>query len=115
MRPNWALERPGVLSRNHHAPFRGWTRTLRLASIPVPPRRGRLAAVGGWTRALLLALVCLVSGCAAVQPWERDQLSDPIMMFDENPLDVKAKQHHLDYREGSTGATGARGGGCGCG
>jgi hypothetical protein len=70
---------------------------------------------GMWSWMLLLAAPFCASGCVAVQPWERDQLSDPIMTFDENPLDAKAKQHHLDYREGSTGATGARGGGCGCG
>src|SRR5690606_14311349 len=56
------------------------------------------APIPRWTRLLLLASILLISGCATVQPWERDELSDPIMMFDENPLDVKAKQHHLDYR-----------------
>ena len=99
---------------SRHAPRGAETRArgipTRLGVLPI-----HHALIHRWTRALLLGSMFLVSGCAAVQPWERDQLSDPIMMFDENPLDVKAKQHHLDYREGSTGATGARGGGCGCG
>ncbi|MEZ4655482.1 MAG: DUF4266 domain-containing protein [Candidatus Eisenbacteria bacterium] len=73
--------------------------------------RTRGVALAAWTT----VLACSGWGCATVRPWERDQLSDPIMMFDENPIDAGFDQHHLDYREGSTGATGARSGGCGCG
>ena len=54
-------------------------------------------------------------GCAVVQPWERQELSDPIMILDENPLDKAVMEHHREYREGTKGGTGARGGGCGCG
>jgi hypothetical protein len=54
-------------------------------------------------------------GCAAVQPWEREHLSDPIMILDENPLDKGIMEHHREYREGTRGGTGAQGGGCGCG
>ncbi|MCB0289772.1 MAG: DUF4266 domain-containing protein [Calditrichaeota bacterium] len=64
---------------------------------------------------LLMTLLLLLSGCAAVQPWERETLSDPIMIFDENPIDSGIKEHYLDYREGSSGGTGAQSGGCGCG
>lgn len=66
---------------------------------------------------LLLGSVSLVllSGCTAVQPWERENLADPIMIFDNNPIDKGIEEHHIDYREGSTGATGAQSGGCGCG
>lgn len=64
---------------------------------------------------LLTTLLLLLSGCAAVQPWERETLSDPIMIFDENPIDSGIKEHYLDYREGSSGGTGAQSGGCGCG
>lgn len=56
-----------------------------------------------------------LTGCATVQPWERATLSDPMMVFDENPIQKGILEHHLDYREGSVGATGAQGGGCGCG
>ena len=62
----------------------------------------------------LLILLFLVS-CATVRPWERESLSDPIMIMDENPIDSGIKQHYLDYREGSVGATGEQSGGCGCG
>jgi hypothetical protein len=60
-------------------------------------------------------LSSVFGGCAAVQPWQREDLSDPIMIFDENPIGKGIKEHPLDYREGSTGGTGAQSGGCGCG
>lgn len=64
---------------------------------------------------LILPFFFLSAGCATVQPWEREGLADPIMQFDENPIDAGVKEHHIDYREGSAGATGAQAGGCGCG
>ncbi|MFQ5641780.1 MAG: DUF4266 domain-containing protein [bacterium] len=64
---------------------------------------------------LLLLVVPMLSSCAVVQPWQRGELADPIMIFDENPIDAGILEHHLDYREGSVGATGAQSGGCGCG
>lgn len=62
-----------------------------------------------------LAVLLLLSGCATVKPWQREGLADPIMIMDENPIEAGMKEHHLDYREGSRGATGAQSGGCGCG
>jgi len=68
------------------------------------------------TRILLLFLAALLlSGCATVRPWEKEGLSDPIMIIDENPINAGIKEHYLDYREGAEGATGAESGGCGCG
>lgn len=64
---------------------------------------------------LLMYASALLSGCAAVQPWEREGLADPIMIFDENYIDSGIREHYLDYREGSIGGTGAQSGGCGCG
>lgn len=63
---------------------------------------------------LILGTIAL-SSCATVRPWERGDLADPIMIFDENPIDVGIREHYLDYREGSVGGTGAQSGGCGCG
>jgi hypothetical protein len=60
-------------------------------------------------------MLLLLSACATVRPWQRESLSDPIMIMDENPIDSGVKQHYLDYREGSVGATGEQSGGCGCG
>lgn len=63
-----------------------------------------------------LVLVCVVSsGCAVVKQADREYLSDPIMIFDENPIEKGVEEHFHDYREGSVGGTGAQAGGCGCG
>lgn len=62
-----------------------------------------------------LGLLVGLSGCVTVQPWEREILSDPMMIFDENAIEKGLMEHHLDYREGSVGGTGAQAGGCGCG
>lgn len=64
---------------------------------------------------ILPLLLLLLSSCATVQPWQRRDLADPMMIFDENPIDSGINEHHLDYREGSVGGTGAQSGGCGCG
>lgn len=61
------------------------------------------------------AAAFIINGCAAVQPWERERLSDPNMMFDENPLDKGAQLHFLFIREGTEGGDGSQSGGCGCG
>jgi hypothetical protein len=68
-------------------------------------------------RALLtLALgAVLSSGCARVQPWQRERLAEPIMIFDRDAIEKGIREHHLDYREGSAGGTGSQSGGCGCG
>jgi hypothetical protein len=71
-------------------------------------------------RIIIFLMFCLLllsvgGGCARVQPWQREDLSDPIMIFDENPIEKGIKEHPLDYREGSSGGTGSQSGGCGCG
>ena len=69
-----------------------------------------------WRSAVLAAgaLACL-AGCARVQTWQREKLAEPIMMFDSDPVGKGIMEHHLDYREGSSGGTVAQAGGCGCG
>ncbi len=64
---------------------------------------------------ILLGASFLLYGCATVKPWEKEGLSDPIMIIDENPINAGIREHFLDYREGVEGATGAESGGCGCG
>ena len=70
-------------------------------------------------RLLSLAVLAstLLGGCA-IQPWvkpyERERLADPIMAFSRNTLPERARDHVRDVREGSRGATGVQGGGCGC-
>jgi hypothetical protein len=68
--------------------------------------------------ALLLAAVLLLSGCTSLEPWvkpyEREHLADPIMSLSPNPVSATYLDHVYESREGSKGATGAVGGGCGC-
>ena len=81
----------------------------------------RLARIGA---APLLALgATLLGGCSSfsvptvepwVKPYERERLADPIMRFSRSSLPEKHIEHVRDVREGSRGATGVQGGGCGC-
>ncbi len=63
----------------------------------------------------LIAAIAFLYGCVTVKPWEKEGLSDPIMIIDENPINAGIKEHFINYREGAEGATGAESGGCGCG
>jgi hypothetical protein len=66
---------------------------------------------------LLLLLLPLVTACG-IQPWvkpyERQQLADPLMSFDRDPLASAYLHHVYQSREGARGAEGSGGGGCGC-
>jgi len=59
-----------------------------------------------------------VSACGNIEPWvkpyERDNLADPIMALDHDPVSSSYLQHVYESREGARGAEGAAGGGCGC-
>jgi hypothetical protein len=74
----------------------------------VKPARLALAAL-----ALLAA-----SGCSRIEPWvkpyERENLADPIMAWNRDPVASSYMLHVYEAREGSRGAAGAAGGGCGC-
>lgn len=67
-----------------------------------------------WPVAFLLAL----SACGNIEPWvkpyERQNLADPIMSFDQNPVSSAYIDHVYEAREGARGALGGAGGGCGC-
>ncbi len=62
--------------------------------------------------ALLLLTACSVQPW--VRPYERDNLADPIMSFDRDPVSSSYMHHVYEAREGARGATGSAGGGCGC-
>lgn len=70
------------------------------------------------TNRLNMALVCTLmaalAGCATVAPYERERLARRDMELDRNPELSAGQQHATAYREGSSGAEGASGGGCGC-
>jgi hypothetical protein len=79
------------------------------------------AALRGRTRGALLVALALAAGlggCAPIEPWvkpyEREHLADPIMSLARNGVAASYRDHVFETREGSHGATGAVGGGCGC-
>ena len=70
-------------------------------------------------RLAFAALVVLAaSGCSRLEPWvkpyERENLADPIMAWNPDPVSSSYMLHVYEAREGSRGAAGAGGGGCGC-
>jgi len=71
------------------------------------------------SRTMFAALVLLAfSGCSHVEPWvkpyERENLADPIMAWDRDPVASSYILHVYESREGARGAAGGAGGGCGC-
>ena len=69
-------------------------------------------------RGLLAAAALLALGACHMEPWvkpyERDHLADKVMSFDRDPVSSVYSDHVHEVREGSRGATGSAGGGCGC-
>jgi hypothetical protein len=87
-------------------------------------RRRRQRRVGAQVRSRAAALLAALAfgaglaGCSSIEPWvkpyEREHLADPIMALSRNPIAASYRDHVFETREGSHGATGAVGGGCGC-
>ena len=63
---------------------------------------------------LVLLLVFVVSGCAAVKPWERGTLSKKEMAWSPDPLAAQLGEHIYFAKEAAAGGYGSAGGGCGC-
>jgi hypothetical protein len=65
-----------------------------------------------------LIMVCVAlatfSACATVSPYQRETLARPDMQFERNGDATAGEEHATAYREGSSGAVGSSGGGCGC-
>ncbi len=62
---------------------------------------------------LFVLAASVLSGCATVQPWERDLLSHPCMELSPR-LGESFRSHLIPIREGATPGTSGVGGGCGC-
>ena len=81
-------------------------------------RLGRQALRRGSQMLAALTLAAGLTGCTSVEPWvkpyEREHLADPIMSLSRNSIAATYRDHVFETREGSHGATGAVGGGCGC-
>ncbi|MDD9947228.1 MAG: DUF4266 domain-containing protein [Myxococcales bacterium] len=63
---------------------------------------------------LLVGLWALLSGCAAVAPWQRGRLARADMAAPTDDRLSAGEGHALAYREGSSGGGPVQGGGCGC-
>ncbi len=65
----------------------------------------------------VVALALLATGCSSIEPWvkpyDRENLADPIM-GSRAAVSQDFLDHVCEAREGSRGATGGAGGGCGC-
>ena len=67
-------------------------------------------------RATGIASVAIIglSGCAGVEPWDRDVLARPDMQLVSDPAETAADEHIYFSKEGTSGGRGFGGGGCGC-
>lgn len=63
---------------------------------------------------LVLALAGGLGACATVRPEEKEFLAQPAMTFGSEGPREGQEEHVLQNREGSFGAGGVSGGGCGC-
>jgi hypothetical protein len=74
--------------------------------------------VGTSLKLAVVGIGLLLGACSSIQPWvkpyERDRLADPIMSWDRDVISGEYMDHIYESREGSRGATGTAGGGCGC-
>jgi len=66
---------------------------------------------------VIISISLAISACSIspwVKPYDRDNLADPIMAFDRNPVESQFMTHGFGNREAAVGAEGSGGGGCGC-
>ena len=66
------------------------------------------------TRLLAALALALLSGCAAVKPWQRGTLARADMQVDGDPVQEGLDEHIYFSKEASSGGRGFGGGGCGC-
>jgi hypothetical protein len=76
--------------------------------------RQNSSGIGIWIRAGIGLLLVLAAGCARVMPFEREMLSEPVMVFDDDPRERQHEQHWIETLEASTGGYGGAAGGCAC-
>jgi len=73
-----------------------------------------LASCSGVLRLTVVFAVLATIGCARVPAHRRDRLASPAMQTPVWSHLTTADEHVHTVREGTAGATGAGGGGCGC-
>lgn len=73
----------------------------------LPQSSGRMLVLTG-------LITMMLSGCAAVAPWERGVLAKPQMSLDPQPAQSALRAHVQTSREAAGRNNPAEGGGCGC-
>lgn len=63
---------------------------------------------------LILGIALLASGCAGVEPWQREKLARYGMRPDRDLLSRHLQDHMWFSREAANGGGRVGGGGCGC-
>jgi len=63
---------------------------------------------------LAFLAACLSSACATVRPEDKEYLAEPSMTWTNTTFAARHQAHIIDNREGSTGGSQTKGGGCGC-
>ncbi len=67
------------------------------------------------TLSSIALLVLTTAGCSPIKPWvkpyERQNLADPIMSFERDPVATQYINHVYETREAARGAEGSGGGG----
>lgn len=67
------------------------------------------------SRAIFIFLLAFLSACSPwVKPYERENIADPIMSFERDPIASGYIHHVYEAREAARGGDGSSGGGCGC-
>jgi hypothetical protein len=64
--------------------------------------------------AWIALIVSCFAGCATVRPEDKEYLAEPSMTWSNSSLAARHEAHVIDNREGSTGGSKTKGGGCGC-
>jgi hypothetical protein len=60
------------------------------------------------------ACLCALAACATVRPEDKEYLAEPSMTWTNTTFAARHQAHVVDNREGSTGGSQTKGGGCGC-
>ena len=46
---------------------------------------------------MLIIIAGMLVGCAATSPWQREHLSKPVMQFDHNKEEARARGAYAEY------------------
>ncbi len=68
----------------------------------------------GLASGLFLFLLCLLSACTQVKPWQKGNFTKSHMAFEPDPLESQFLQHVFESKEAASGGYGVASVGCGC-